>query len=44
MVSQPEAQLVAEVEDKIAGFLRGKFDFEKEEAVIAHIAVHPRYQ
>ena len=44
LVSQPEAQLVAEVEGKIAGFLRGKFDFEKGEAVIAHIAVHPRYQ
>lgn len=44
LFEEPEAQLVAEVNDKVVGFLRGKFDFKGEKAVVAHIAVHPKYQ
>jgi len=44
LIEEPEAQLVAEVDNKVVGFLRGKFDFKTKRAVIAHIAVHPEYQ
>jgi len=44
LIKQPEAQLVAEVEGKIVGFLRGEFVFKERKAIVAHIAVHPKYQ
>lgn len=44
LIKQPNAQLVAEINGKVVGFLRGRINSKAKEAAILHIAVHPSYQ